>query len=114
MYVSFESEMQGMPRSPSNNSPGYRLPSQVGLHNFEEVLVMTEDRTNIRGWMMYSNNPKSSPTIIYYHENAGSICHCNEDIGFRLPFVKQMVRTLQCNVLLVAYRGFSDSDGSPT
>jgi hypothetical protein len=59
--------------------------------------------------MVYATNPKSSPTIIYYHENAGSKNIPKIDIGFRLPFIRELIRRTHSNVLLVAYRGYSDS-----
>ena len=47
------------------------------------------------------------PTMIFMHENAGNI-------GMRLDYFKFLIQTFNVNVLAMAYRGFSDSDGSPT
>lgn len=38
----------------------------------------------------------------------------NIDIGTRLGMVRSLINQTKCNVLLVAYRGYSDSDGKPT
>lgn len=37
----------------------------------------------------------------------------NLDIGFRLPYINEIIRTTNSSVLIVAYRGYSDSEGSP-
>ena len=59
---------------------------------------------------MYPNpdeNDKPIPTMVFMHENAGNI-------GMRLDYFKFLIQTFNVNVLAMAYRGFSDSDGSPT
>lgn len=38
----------------------------------------------------------------------------NEDIGFRIPLIKQLSKRTNSEVILVAYRGYSDSEGFPT
>ena len=49
----------------------------------------------------------SSPTVLYFHGNAGNI-------GHRLMNVKGFVQMLGCNVCLLEYRGYGHSDGSPS
>jgi fermentation-respiration switch protein FrsA (DUF1100 family) len=41
------------------------------------------------------------------HENAGNI-------GLRMDFFEHMVGSLEVNILTVAYRGYSQSQGTPT
>ena len=36
------------------------------------------------------------------------------DIGTRLPYIKNLIHETQSDVMIVAYRGYSDSDGKPT
>lgn len=36
------------------------------------------------------------------------------DIGFRIPFVRELSQRTHSDVILVAYRGYSDSEGEPT
>ena len=45
--------------------------------------------------------------LVYLHGNAGNI-------GHRLPNATEMVVKLRCNVLLVEYRGYGKSSGSPS
>jgi hypothetical protein len=37
-----------------------------------------------------------------------------QDIGTRIHFIQHIQERCDANVLLVAYRGYSDSDGTPT
>jgi pimeloyl-ACP methyl ester carboxylesterase len=48
-----------------------------------------------------------TPTIIYFHGNAGNISH-------RLKNASDLYKILQCNILLVEYRGYGISEGSPS
>lgn len=48
----------------------------------------------------------SDQTIVFFHENAGSL-------GLRLDYFETLITSLNVNVLAVAYRGYSDSDGFP-
>ncbi len=50
---------------------------------------------------------ESSNTVIFFHENAGNI-------GHRLYYLYHYYMNVECNILLVAYRGFSDSEGTTT
>ena len=43
---------------------------------------------------------------MFFHENAGNI-------GTRLYYFYYYMQYLKCNILIVAYRGYSDSDGTP-
>ena len=45
--------------------------------------------------------------MIFFHGNAGNI-------GTRLPNIEVMVKVMKCNVLIVAYRGYSNSEGTPS
>ncbi|URD82649.1 Prolyl oligopeptidase family [Musa troglodytarum] len=47
------------------------------------------------------------PTILFFQENAGNIAH-------RLEFVRIMMQRLQCNVFMLSYRGYGESDGHPS
>ena len=45
--------------------------------------------------------------MIFFHENAGCI-------GTRLPNIEKIVKSTNSNVLILAYRGYSDSEGEPS
>ena len=38
----------------------------------------------------------------------------NKDIGFRIPLIKELSRRTNSEIILVAYRGYSDSEGFPS
>ena len=70
---------------------------------------MTDQNKMLRGW--YIKHPNAEKCIVYFHENAGSTTLLILDIGGRLYYVNYLLANANANVLLVAYRGFSDSDG---
>ena len=56
--------------------------------------------------MYQEKDTKKAITLIFLHENAGNI-------GLRLDWFELMYKNLNCNILAVAYRGYSRSQGSP-
>ena len=54
-----------------------------------------------------SESKKPTPTLVFMHENAGNI-------GMRLDYFKFLIKKFNVNVLAMAYRGFSESEGKPT
>ncbi|KAL0071070.1 bem46 protein, variant [Marasmius tenuissimus] len=50
---------------------------------------------------------KRRPTIVYFHGNGGNF-------GHRLPLGMMLQMYLRCNVLMVSYRGYGGSEGSPS
>ena len=105
-------EIGGIPRRPQDNPRGYRSPEERQLP-YESVRITCADGVQIHGWLLFANglpsnnnannNNKPTPTIIFFHGNAGNI-------GLRLPNAMQMLRYLGANVLMVEYRGYGDSD----
>lgn len=103
--------VQGIPRHNRENPRGYRSPHDRGLEHFYNVKIPTADNIFIHAWYIIhpaamDNRNRKLPTLIFFHGNAGNI-------GLRLPNAWQMMQQLQCNVLLVDYRGYGDSDDSP-
>lgn len=54
--------------------------------------------------------------MIFLHENAGSNFKLVfvSDIGTRLQFLELYFINVKCNILIIAYRGYSDSTGKPS
>ena len=44
--------------------------------------------------------------MVFFHENAGNI-------GLRLDYFELAYKRLNCDIFVIAYRGYSDSDGHP-
>ena len=93
-------------RSPSYNSPGFQCPSEHSLP-FTSHLIACPDGVHIHAWLLLQADSLHRPTLIFYHGNAGNI-------GFRLPNASSLYRLCQLNVLMLEYRGFGDSAGSPS
>ena len=102
------------------NAPGLERnypfdPTKLGL-KFEDVWLTTRDKVKIHCWYLpYSAEPspgigkekKSVPTVLWLQENAGNM-------SYRLLFVKPLLQICRCNVLMVMYRGYGSSEGSPS
>ncbi|XP_020258451.1 protein bem46-like [Asparagus officinalis] len=90
----------GLPRSYSVN------PSRFNL-DYEDVWLTSEDGVRLHSWFVKHSPPLKGPTILFFQENAGNIAH-------RLEFVRLMMQRLQCNVFMLSYRGYGESDGYPS
>lgn len=91
---------------PRENPYGYRNPAEAKL-NYENVKILTSDGINLHGWLVKTRNPAQDPTIVVFQGNAGNI-------GWRIPIVSHLHRYCESNVLIVGYRGYSDSEGKPS
>ena len=49
---------------------------------------------------------RSKDTIIFFHENAGNL-------GLRLDYFDLIYHNVEVNIVAVAYRGYSRSEGTP-
>ncbi|KAL4245944.1 polyketide transferase af380 family protein [Abortiporus biennis] len=116
---------------PSAFPPGSRTevptPEQYGLpfHNLElktqdditlrcYLLVQTKELAHVGAGQLptsqYATDDEfasSRPTIIMFHGNGGNI-------GHRVPLAKVFYVKMRCNVLMVSYRGYGLSEGSPS
>ncbi len=83
--------------------PGIDLrPEDVGVHG-EEVRLTTEDGVRIHAFFLPWTS--ASRAILFLHGNAGNASH-------RLPNAAELMR-LGSHVLLLDYRGYGLSEGSP-
>jgi len=78
-------------------------PSQLGIEG-EEVYLETEDGVRIHAF--YLPAPGAERGLLFLHGNAGNASH-------RLPNAAELVR-LGVHVLLLDYRGYGASEGSPS
>jgi pimeloyl-ACP methyl ester carboxylesterase len=96
------------PYSPAHSRIFVPVPSQFGLP-FESVNIKTRDSVNLHAYFIRHPGEKGDflPTMIYFHGNAGNA-------GHRLQNANGIYHNLQCNVLLVEYRGYGLSTGYPS
>lgn len=79
------------------------VPENIGL-KAEELLLRTKDNVRLHGWWLRGKGEKA---LILYHGNAGNISYC-------LDHAKSIIETLGVDILLVDYRGYGLSEGSPS
>lgn len=100
-------------------------PQRVGLWH-EELWLATADGEKLHAWLLAPpSGLLRGPTLVFLHENAGNMAHrlpnaqqarplSLRSLRFPRSHTPQMVSRLSANVLLVSYRGYGRSSGSPT
>lgn len=76
---------------------------------YDNVYIRAKDKTRLHCWFIHrgsSETTRTAPTLLYLHANAGNM-------GFRLEGLQQLWQTLKCNILIVSYRGYGESEGKP-
>jgi fermentation-respiration switch protein FrsA (DUF1100 family) len=77
-------------------------PARIGL-GYEEVWLAAADGVRVHGW--YIPRAQARGTLLFFHGNAGNI-------GDRLESISIFHR-LGLNTLIIDYRGYGKSEGSP-
>ncbi|EIN04741.1 alpha/beta-hydrolase [Punctularia strigosozonata HHB-11173 SS5] len=114
---------------PSAFPPGSRTdvpkPSDWGL-DYEDLTLVTPDNVTLRNYLLLQRKhiPNATPmqtypgetdadfaatrpTVIMFHGNGGNA-------GHRVPLARMFYIKLRCNVVMLSYRGYGHSDGSPS
>nr|CAG4645679.1 EOG090X09ZU [Lynceus sp. MCZ IZ 141354] len=96
------------PESPSNSRLYVANPSLVGLR-YENVFLKSQDGTKLHAFFVKAPGETlgNEPTVMFLHGNAGNI-------GHRVPNARGLCTELRCNVLLLEYRGYGLSGGTPS
>lgn len=84
--------------------PARTQPSDIGLSDVIERIIATPDGEKIVSW--YGKAKPGQPTLLYFHGNGGALEVRRERIA------KYLARGR--GVLIMAYRGYSGSTGSPS
>lgn len=96
----------------SNRLAVIHFPDLSALYqSVSDLELTTPDAVTLKGWLLRTNNQPETATaeraaILYFHGNAGHR-------GNRVPWYR-VFHKLATDVLAVDYRGYGDSDGSPT
>ncbi|MDT8453460.1 MAG: alpha/beta hydrolase [Gammaproteobacteria bacterium] len=77
-------------------------PADWGL-GYEDVALQTTDGVRLHGW--YVPAPGSKQVLLFFHGNAGNISHRRASL--------EIFHRLGLNVLIIDYRGYGKSEGSP-
>ncbi len=86
--------------------PGRELaatPERLGVA-YQDVWLETGDGLAIHGWFVPATEARG--TLLFFHGNAGNISH-------RLDSIR-IFHELGLNVLIIDYRGYGQSEGSPS
>jgi len=78
-------------------------PEHIGL-DFEDVVLTTKDNVNIAAWYIPALSERG--VLLFCHGNAGNISH-------RLDSIR-IFHDLNLSVLIFDYKGYGNSEGSPT
>ncbi|KZF26783.1 alpha/beta-hydrolase [Xylona heveae TC161] len=84
-------------------------PPQFGITDFEELSIPTPDGESLSAFFIRPSNRSfaNNVTLLMFHGNAGNI-------GHRLPIARVLEESIGCNVLMLQYRGYGLSTGSPS
>ncbi|KAF9787968.1 Alpha/Beta hydrolase protein [Thelephora terrestris] len=114
---------------PEGSRTNVPVPTQYDLP-YEDLTLVTQDRVKIRCYLLVQRKelnlatkttfdilPEAEdppekyaatrPTIIMFHGNGGNM-------GHRIPLAKIFYLKMRCNVMMVSYRGYGLSEGSPS
>jgi hypothetical protein len=80
-------------------------PGNLGL-DYEDVWIESADGYRLHGWFVPGPRDNARATVLFLHGNAGNISH-------RLEMLK-IVHQLGLNCLMLDYRGYGQSQGSPS
>ena len=78
-------------------------PKHIGL-DFEDIMLTTKDNVNIAAWYIPSTSERG--VVLFCHGDAGNISH-------RLDSIR-IFHDLNLSVFIFDYRGYGNSEGSPT
>ena len=104
----YKSKSRNSPsRRPEGNIKGKRSPSEYGW-DYEELNLRTKDEVLLHGWFIkQAKDAEHCPTFIMFHGIGGNI-------GARLPYIKHLYEKSHVNVIIIDYRGYGNSQGSPS
>ncbi|MCC5810190.1 MAG: alpha/beta hydrolase [Ectothiorhodospiraceae bacterium] len=97
----FQSRLIHLPSVPGRELAS--TPERIGLA-YQDVWLETEDGLAIHGWFVPATEARG--TLLFFHGNAGNISH-------RLDSLR-IFNELDLNVLIIDYRGYGQSEGSPS
>lgn len=99
-------ELDGPNKSPGANPTGWQTPADRQMP-YENVYLTARDGNKIHMWLIKQADSTHAPTLIFFHGNAGNI-------GHRLPNYDGLYKHVQCNIVCFSYRGYGNSEGTPS
>lgn len=95
--------------SGANTDEGVPRPTQFGIPDYEDLRLPTPDGETLGAFFIRPSNGgfARNVTVLMFHGNAGNI-------GHRVPIAKVLEENIGCNVLMLEYRGYGMSTGTPS
>ncbi|XP_022842868.1 protein ABHD13-like [Olea europaea var. sylvestris] len=106
LLVAFQEKLVYVPVLPGLTKSYPITPARLRLL-YEDVWLRSSDGVRLHGWFIQLFPDGRGPTILFFQENAGNIAH-------RLEMIHVMLQRLQCNVFMLSYRGYGESEGFPS
>jgi uncharacterized protein len=104
LYAAFALAMyRGQHRLVYRMDPRRVSPARLGLANVDEVDLVVPGGETLIAW--YGKADPGKPTVLYFHGQAGNLACRGERV--------RRYRSAGVGLLMVAYRGFSGSTGTP-
>lgn len=100
MYI-FQDRLLYFPNQPGRGHVS--VPTDIGL-KYDTVRINTADSVTLDGWFVPADNKRG--VLLFFHGNAGNISHRLDSI--------QIFNSLGLDVLIIDYRGFGQSTGTPS
>ncbi|XP_043721995.1 alpha/beta hydrolase domain-containing protein WAV2-like [Telopea speciosissima] len=106
LLVALQEKLVYVPVLPGLSKSYPITPARLRLQ-YEDVWLRSSDGIRLHAWFIKLFPDCTGPTILFFQENAGNIAH-------RLEMIRVMLQRLQCNVFMLSYRGYGESDGYPS
>ncbi|KAH0907010.1 hypothetical protein HID58_038837 [Brassica napus] len=136
LLVAFQEKLVYVPVLPGLSKSYPITPARLNLI-YEDVWLRSSDGVRLHSWFIKMFPDCRGPTILFFQENAGRVsCLIYEnvhsmsvgwdslpcyglhfrtlDIAHRLEMVRIMIQKLKCNVFMLSYRGYGESEGYPS
>jgi len=92
----------------SRTEAGVPKPGQFRIEDYEDLRIPTPDGESLAAYFIRPSNRARAinTTVLMFHGNAGNI-------GHRLPIARMVEQHVDCSVLMLEYRGYGLSTGTP-
>ncbi len=94
--------------SGARTEEGVPKPNQFGISDYDDLRISTPDGETLAAYFVRATDRRKTTktTMLMFHGNAGNI-------GHRLPIARMLERHTDCDVLMLEYRGYGLSTGTP-
>ncbi len=107
----FQAKIIYVPRIPGVPAGYIAKPDEFDL-DYEDVWLRTADGVKLHAWVVFRKGLRTEevrdlPLVVFLQENAGNM-------SMRLHFLRALVLILNCKCVILQYRGYGESEGTPS